>query len=78
VTASHPVRVRVHYSASYASLGSHQSDEDILYVMFNVGALTASHRTERMWANPIRIFRKGTRSLVRIVRIGRKYSLRYV
>ena len=39
--------------------------------MFNVGALNASHRTDRMSANPIRIFRKGTRSLVRIARIGR-------
>ena len=67
--------------------------------MFNVGALTASHRTDQMSANPIRILGKatfpirtiraddvtrkseGTRSLVRIVRIariGRKYSLRYV
>jgi hypothetical protein len=37
-------------SASYAS---HKSDGNILYVMFNVGALTASHRTDRMSANPI-------------------------
>jgi hypothetical protein len=49
--------------------------------MFNVGALTASHRTDRMSANPIRLLWKatfamraddvtrkseGTRSLVRI------------
>jgi hypothetical protein len=58
----------------------------MLYVMFNVGALTASHRTNR--ANPIRFLGKatfairtmraddvtpkseGTRSLVRIARIG--------
>jgi hypothetical protein len=57
--------------------------------MFTVGTLTASHRTDRMSANPIRILKKatfairtmraddatrksdGTRSLVRIVRIGR-------
>jgi hypothetical protein len=28
--------------------------------MFNVGALTASHRTDRMSANPIRILEKAT------------------
>jgi hypothetical protein len=57
--------------------------------MFTVGALTASHRTNRMSANPIRTVGKatfaihtmraddvtrkseGTRSLVRIARIGR-------
>jgi hypothetical protein len=57
----------------------------MLYVVFNVGALTASHRTDRMSANPIRLFgnatfairaydvtRKSevTRSLVSIARIG--------
>jgi hypothetical protein len=56
----------------------------MLYVMFNVGALTALHRTNRMSANPIRFLGKativiraddvtrkseGTRSLVRIARI---------
>ena len=32
----------------------------MLYIMFNVGALTASHRTDRMSANPIRISGKAT------------------
>jgi hypothetical protein len=58
----------------------------MLYVMFNVGALTVSHRMDRVSANPIRFLGKatfamraddvkrkseGTRSLVRIARIGR-------
>jgi hypothetical protein len=36
------------------------ADEELLYVMFNVGALTASHRTDRISANPIRLLGKAT------------------
>ena len=48
------VKVSVRQSAS------HQSNENILYVMFNVRELTASHHTDRMSANPIRILAKAT------------------
>jgi hypothetical protein len=51
--------VRVH---NYVS---HESDEDILYVMFNVGALTASHRTHRT-DRTNRISVRSERLLVRI------------
>jgi hypothetical protein len=41
------VRVSAHYYVS------HESDENIIYVMFNVGALTVSRRMDWMSANPI-------------------------
>jgi hypothetical protein len=54
----------------YASTSPHRTHENILYVMFNVGALTASHRTDWMSANPIRILEQ----LLRFVRCVRMTS----
>jgi hypothetical protein len=44
--------------------------------MFNVGALTASHRTDRMSANPIRILEEATFAIrtMRADDVTRKYE----